>query len=51
MKLLESHKKFKSQEVYIKYTPRKNFLEKKVKWWHIFNFTIAIFKVRFNNSY
>jgi glycosyltransferase involved in cell wall biosynthesis len=46
-----SHKKFKSQEVYIKYTPRENFLEKKVKWWHIFNFTIAIFKVRFNNSF
>jgi hypothetical protein len=44
-------KKFKSQEVYIKYTPRENFLEKKVKWWHIFNFMIAIFKVRFNNSY
>ena len=42
------HKKFKSEEVYIKYVPRKNFLEKKVKWWHIFNFAIAILKVKFH---
>jgi len=28
-----------------------NFLEKKVKWWHIFNFIIAIFRARFSNSF
>jgi len=45
------HKKFRSREVYIKYIPRENFLEKKVKWWHIFNFIIAIFRARFSNSF
>ena len=45
------HEKFKSKEVYIKYIPRKNFLEKKVKWWHIFNFIFSILKVRFDINF
>ena len=38
---------FKSEEVFIKYEERKNFYEKKLKWWHIFLFLIGIVKVRF----
>jgi glycosyltransferase involved in cell wall biosynthesis len=38
---------FKTEEVFIKYKARNNFMEKKIKWWHIFNFIIGIFKVKF----
>jgi glycosyltransferase involved in cell wall biosynthesis len=38
---------FKSEEVFIKYKPRKDSREKKVKWWHMFYFILGILKVRF----
>ena len=38
---------FKSEEVFIKYKPRKASREKKVKWWHMFYFILGILKVRF----
>jgi len=44
-------KQFKTEEVFIKYKPRTNSKEKKVKWWHMFNFIIGIFKVKFNNKF
>lgn len=40
-------KNFKSEEVFIKYNPRKLSREKKVKWWHMFFFILGILKVRF----
>jgi hypothetical protein len=43
-------KQFKTEEVFIKYKQRTNSKEKKVKWWHMFNFIIGIFKVKFNNK-
>jgi glycosyltransferase involved in cell wall biosynthesis len=44
-------KQFKTEEVFIKYKARDNIMEKKVKWWFIFNFIIGIFKVRFINNF
>ena len=44
-------KQFKTEEVFIKYKPRTNSKEKKVKWWHMFNFIIGIFKVKFDNKF
>ena len=38
---------FKSEEVSIKYKPRADSKEKKVKWWHMFFFILAILKVKF----
>ena len=42
-------KQFKSEEIFIKYNPRKNSKEKKVKWWYIFNFITGILKAKFTN--
>ena len=44
-------KQFKTEEVFIKYKARNNFMEKKIKWWHIFNFIIGILKVKFVNKF
>jgi glycosyltransferase involved in cell wall biosynthesis len=44
-------KQFKTDEVFIKYNPRKNSKEKKVKWWYIFNFIIGILNTRFINKF
>lgn len=44
-------KQFKTEEIFIKYKARKNIMEKKVKWWFIFNFIVGIFKVRFINNF
>jgi len=44
-------KQFKTEEVFIKYKARNNFMEKKIKWWHIFSFIIGILKVKFVNKF
>jgi hypothetical protein len=41
--------KFKIGEVSIKYSPRKNSNEKKIKFYHMFNALYQIFKVKFFN--
>jgi len=44
-------KKLKIGEVYIKYKPRKNFSEKKIKFYHIINALYQILKVKFFKYY
>ena len=44
-------KKLRIGEVYIKYKPRKNFSEKKIKFYHMINALYQIFKVKFFKYY
>ena len=44
-------KKLKIGEVYIKYKPRKNFSEKKIKFYHMINAFYQILKVKFFKYY
>ena len=39
-------KKLKVDEVFIKYTPRENFSDKKIKFYHMFNAIYGILKVK-----